>query len=185
MSAKFKLILLTSMVTVSESYVPGDEIEVGNDEAWQLLNEGLAEPKKKNQKAPQKPQRVLEAEARAETEKQRQAEIQLPCIHPEGKELNEALVKLAARDKESKQQADEIAQLEAKLTAAEEQNSQLSEQLAGRHQQILEMTDLTEQLESKVAALEEVLSELDDQDEAGVQPQQPQFLEDPAPENAQ
>ncbi|WP_444942718.1 hypothetical protein ACJJIK_10705 [Microbulbifer sp. ZKSA006] len=185
MPAKFKLILLTSMVTVSESFAPGDEIEVSNDEAWQLLNEGLAEPKKKNQKVPQKPQRVVEAEAREEEKRQRQVEIKLSTIHPEGEELNEALAKLAERDRQLAQQADYVAELEGKLTAVEEQNSQLVEQLDVLGQEVKTTIDLNEQLESKVAALEEVLVEIDEQEDVVPQAQQPQFLEDPAPESSQ
>ncbi|WP_444933622.1 hypothetical protein [Microbulbifer sp. JTAC008] len=88
-------------------------------------------------------------------------------------------------ENDSKQQADDITVLEGKLTISEEQNSQLVEQLAERDQQIKTITDLAEQLESKVAALEEVLAELDMPDDESVQSQQPQFLEDPAPENSQ
>ena len=39
MATTYKLVLLTSIVTTSTSLVPGEEITVGNDEAWQLVNE--------------------------------------------------------------------------------------------------------------------------------------------------
>ncbi|WP_299948145.1 hypothetical protein [uncultured Microbulbifer sp.] len=155
MAASFKLVLLTSMVTTTRSLASGDDIEVGNDEAWHLLNDGLAKPKKKSQKMPEKPQRVVDAEARAEEEAKRQGEMQLPCVHVEGEELNEALAKVAECDQKIKTQADTIVELEGKLTASEEQNSQLVEQLAERDRLIKTQDDTIAELEGKLALLEE------------------------------
>ncbi|MFS1524746.1 hypothetical protein ACL7TT_11620 [Microbulbifer sp. 2304DJ12-6] len=130
MATSFKLVLLTSMVTTTCSLAAGDEIEVGNDEAWRLLNDGLARPKSKKQKSPTKPQRVAEEEAKALEAQKRQAKMQLPCVHPEGKELNEALTKIAERDQKIQTQGDIITELEGKLALLEEENCQLQEQLA-------------------------------------------------------
>ncbi|MDP5211065.1 hypothetical protein [Microbulbifer sp. 2205BS26-8] len=127
MAASFKLVLLTSMVTTTQSLAAGDDIEVGNDEAWHLLSDGLARPKSKKQKSPAKPQRVAEEEAKALEAQKRQAEMQLPCVRPEGEELNEALAKLTERDQKIQAQTDTIAELEGKLALLEEENCRLQD----------------------------------------------------------
>lgn len=56
----FKLKLLTSRVAIDQSFVAGDEYDCGNDEAWFMIEDGLAELVSK--KKPAKPERVIAAE---------------------------------------------------------------------------------------------------------------------------
>lgn len=128
---QFKLVLLTSMVTATDSLAPGDELTVGNDEAWHLLDGGLAKLKggKANSSKPEKPAAVAEAEEKAAEQARQQAELELPTVHPEGKELNAALAKLGERQGKVKAQAETIAALESEVARLEEHNAALQEQL--------------------------------------------------------
>ncbi|MEW5248910.1 hypothetical protein [Microbulbifer discodermiae] len=128
MSGKFKLVLLTSMVTTTQSLAPGEEIEVGNDEAWSLLHDGLAELKGK--KKPTKPAHIAKAEAEAAAEEERQAEMTLSPIHPEGKELNAVVAKLAEREAQLKERDEYINELEVEVAKLEEAQEILQQQLA-------------------------------------------------------
>lgn len=138
MAASFKLVLLTSMVTTTQSLAAGDDIEVGNDEAWHLLSDGLARPKSKKQKSPTKPQRVAEEEAKALEAQKRQAEMRLPPVRPQGEELSKALARVAECDQEIQTQADTIVELEGKLALLEEENCRLQEQVAELAEQQIE-----------------------------------------------
>ncbi len=64
MDEEFELILKTSRVTLERSYAVGDCYRCGNDEAWFMLNDNMAELVGDNQ--PQKPQRIIDMEQKAE-----------------------------------------------------------------------------------------------------------------------
>lgn len=64
MDEEFELILKTSRVTMERSYAVGDCYHCGNDEAWFMLNDNMAELVGDTQ--PQKPQRIIELEQKAE-----------------------------------------------------------------------------------------------------------------------
>ena len=67
----FKLKLLTSRVTVDQSFVAGDEYSCENDEAWFMIEDRLAELVSK--KKPVKPLRLVDTEqADEETEEETQ-----------------------------------------------------------------------------------------------------------------
>ncbi len=110
----FKLVLLTSMVTLTDSYSPGDEINVENDQAWKMIDQGMA--KLLGDEQPEKPQSVIDFEA--EQEKANQPPKPLQPIHAEGKELNEALNKLRESDQALSQQKKECESLKSKLKEA-------------------------------------------------------------------
>ena len=74
MEEEFELILKTPRVTMARSYSVGDCYRCGNDEAWSMLNDNLAELVGDNQ--PQKPQRIIEMEQKAEAER-KAAEVEL------------------------------------------------------------------------------------------------------------
>ncbi len=51
------------MVTLKNSYAPGDVIECENDQAWNMINDQLG--KLSGKKQPEKPQAIIEAEEKA------------------------------------------------------------------------------------------------------------------------
>ncbi|MBN8431813.1 hypothetical protein JF535_13225 [Microbulbifer salipaludis] len=143
MSAKFKLVLLTSLVTALDSFAAGDDYEAGNDEAWQMIHDGIAElknPKGKNkQEPPQKPARIAKAEAEAAAKAEQQ--LELVPVHAEGKELNAALEKLAS--------------LRAANTKQGEQVTQMGNTVAQQAEYIATLEAEVEKLEGEVTTLEE------------------------------
>lgn len=74
MEEEFELKLKTSRVTLDRSYAHGDTYHCGNDEAWSMINDNLAELVGDN--APQKPQRIIDMEQQEAAEKQA-AEVEL------------------------------------------------------------------------------------------------------------
>ncbi|MFI2810147.1 hypothetical protein [Microbulbifer sp. JSM ZJ756] len=167
---KFKLVLLTSMVTTSTSLAAGDEIEVGNDEAWALINGDLAALKnakgKNKQEPPEKPAHIVEAEEKAAEEARAQLQMELPTVHPEGKELNAALEKNAALRAASTQQVGQIASLgetvseqAGTITALEEEVDNLQEAVESLKKERGELQAEVARLEEEKVALEQQLAE--------------------------
>ncbi len=144
MATTFKLVLLTSMVTTSTSLVPGDEITVGNDEAWCLVNDGLA--RLKNTAKPKKPQHVIDAEAQAAAEEELKNQP-LPGIDPEGQALQDALATIAERD-------EEIAERDKQITAQQQTIAGLEAQLPALQQQLTELEGENKQLQESIDTLE-------------------------------
>lgn len=74
MDEEFELILKTPRVTMERSYTSGDCYHCGNDEAWFMINDNLAELASGVE--PKKPQRIIGMEQKAE-DVQQAADVEL------------------------------------------------------------------------------------------------------------
>lgn len=145
--SNFKVKLLVSRVTVDKSFVAGDKITVGNDEAWHLINSGEGVLVGKN--GPTKPAAVEEAEAAAAAEQEKQAAFELPSVHPEGDEFKA-----------------EKARLEERLEKAVEESRFLASQLDEMEKESADLNGQVEGLQAEVERLNELLAAQDDSTDA-------------------
>lgn len=120
----FKVKLLTSRVTLESSHVPGDVIEVGNDEAWSMIEAQLGVLVGKNK--PEMPARLVaaEAEKQALAEAAAQQATNTDSLDSD-KALADALELIAKHEAEILELRTELGSLGAEAQALIDENAAL------------------------------------------------------------